>query len=329
MGFSKTLSICVLLISLSWLCVCQASEVQPQGEKRAQISLPNHEVTSFFNLATTALLFAVVWVILGPILTGEVVLIQAKQPELTNTNARADVYDYGQSMQYDTVTDSANNLYKWWTEQYYPENNDNPDGYQTNYDETGHDNRQTYDPEIPENYDEYSGSTYNDPYTSPYGYDWTNYYANTENTDEYNANQYYGEGYNGEAVSPSYSEGRDFQFSLGGTFGTGVETVNNFWQKISGKASRALDSIDIVDTTFGVMNIDSEPCRKRTICEMERVATQYPIVSFIVKTVSPYVRGLSKYDDAVQRGANGEDCALYYDDCPYTLDKLPKFFQQH
>jgi hypothetical protein len=88
-------------------------------------------------------------------------------------------------------------------------------------------------------------------------------------------------------------------------------------------------SIDLVDTTFGVMNIDSEPCRKRTICEMERVATQYPIVSFIVKTVSPFVKGLSKYDDAVQRGANGEDCALYYDDCPYALDKLPKFFQQH
>ena len=44
-------------------------------------------------------------------------------------------------------------------------------------------------------------------------------------------------------------------------------------------------SIDLVDSTFGVMNIDSEPCRKRTICEMERVATKYPIVSFIVKTV--------------------------------------------
>ena len=45
--------------------------------------------------------------------------------------------------------------------------------------------------------------------------------------------------------------------------------------------------------------------------------------------VSPFVKGLSKYDDAVQRGANGDDCALYYDDCPYALDKLPKFFQQH
>jgi hypothetical protein len=91
---------------------------------------------------------------------------------------------------------------------------------------------------------------------------------------------------------------------------------------------RVQQSLDIVDATFGVMNIQSETCRKRTICEMEKVASQYSIISFFVKTVSPYVKGLSKYDDAVQRGANGDDCALYYDECPYALDKLPKFFQK-
>ena len=84
-------------------------------------------------------------------------------------------------------------------------------------------------------------STYNDPYTSPYGYDWTSYYANTENADEYNANQYYGEGYNREAVSPSYSEGREFQFAFGGPFDTGVQTVYNYWENLSRKASRAID----------------------------------------------------------------------------------------
>ena len=84
-------------------------------------------------------------------------------------------------------------------------------------------------------------TTYNDPYTSPYGYDWTNYYANAENTDEYHANQYYGEGTNAEALSHSYDEGREFQLSMGGTFGTGIQTVNNFLTKLSGKASRALD----------------------------------------------------------------------------------------
>lgn len=87
-------------------------------------------------------------------------------------------------------------------------------------------------------------------------------------------------------------------------------------------------SIDIVGTTFGVMDVDSEACRKRTICEIERVASQNPIVSFFVKTVGPFVNGLEKYDDAAELGRNGEDCALHYDTCQYSMDKLPKFFQQ-
>ena len=84
-------------------------------------------------------------------------------------------------------------------------------------------------------------SSYSDPYTSPYGYDWTNYYTNPDDSDEYNYNQYYGDGFNGEEGVPYYSEGRNFQFSLGGTFGSGIQTVNNFFQKLSGKATRAID----------------------------------------------------------------------------------------
>ena len=41
----------------------------------------------------------------------------------------------------------------------------------------------------------------------------------------------------------------------------------------------------------------------------------------------PFVNGLEKYEDAAERGRNGEDCALYYDECQVSsLDKLPKFF---
>ena len=43
---------------------------------------------------------------------------------------------------------------------------------------------------------------------------------------------------------------------------------------------------------------------------------------------SPFVNGLEKYDDAAELGRNGEDCALHYDTCQYSMDKLPKFFQQ-
>jgi hypothetical protein len=117
------------------------------------VGLPNTEVISFFNLATTVLLLAVVWIILGPILTGELVLVQARQTETSNLNARADNLDYGHGMYHDTLSDSASNLYKWWTEQYYPENSNRIDEYQTNYD---HDIRQPYDAKSAENYDGYS-----------------------------------------------------------------------------------------------------------------------------------------------------------------------------
>merc|ERR1712018_325129 len=81
--------------------------------------------------------------------------------------------------------------------------------------------------------------------------------------------------------------------------------------------SQVQQSIDLVDTTFGVMNVESEPCRMRTICEMEKVASQNPIASFFVRTVGPF-----------EKGRNGEDCALYYDECQASsLNKLPKFFQ--
>ena len=116
--------------------------------------LPNTAAISFLNLATTVLLLAVVWVILSPILTGQMVLVQAD-----NQNARTDISEYGQGMYYDTLSDSANNLYNWWMEQYFPENLQNIDKYQTNYDaDTGSsDNRRTYDADSSENYNEYSG----------------------------------------------------------------------------------------------------------------------------------------------------------------------------
>ena len=116
--------------------------------------LPNTAAISFLNLATTVLLLAVVWVILGPILTGQMVLVEAN-----NQNARTDIPEYGQGMYYDTLSDSASNLYNWWMEQYFPENLQNIDKYQTNYDADvgSSDNRRTDDAYSSENYNEYSG----------------------------------------------------------------------------------------------------------------------------------------------------------------------------
>ena len=119
--------------------------------------LPNSDVTSFFNLATTVLLLAVVWVVLGPILTGEMVLVQARQSNTINSNARTDIWDYEQGTSLDTLSTSASNLYKWWTEQYFPENSHEIDSFQTKYDDIADDNRRIYETDNTAEYDIYSG----------------------------------------------------------------------------------------------------------------------------------------------------------------------------
>jgi len=74
-------------------------------------------------------------------------------------------------------------------------------------------------------------------------------------------------------------------------------------------------SIDIVDTTFNYMDIDSDHCRLRTVCEMESYAANNPIARLAINTVNSNLRGLEKYSEAVEAGLARQDCALLYDQC--------------
>jgi len=83
----------------------------------------------------------------------------------------------------------------------------------------------------------------------------------------------------------------------------------------SSLGSRILTSIDIVDTTFNYMDIDSDICRLRTVCEMESYAANNPIARLAINTVNSNLRGLEKYSEAVEAGLARQDCALLYDQC--------------
>jgi hypothetical protein len=50
--------------------------------------------------------------------------------------------------------------------------------------------------------------------------------------------------------------------------------------KDGGIMSRVLNSIDYVDTTFAVMKIQGDGCRKRIACEMERTAGRNKIFNY-------------------------------------------------
>jgi len=75
------------------------------------------------------------------------------------------------------------------------------------------------------------------------------------------------------------------------------------------------NSLDIVETGFRYMDIEDESCRLKTICELESYAVSHPLASLAINTINSNLRGLDRYQTAIQAGINGEDCALIYDQC--------------
>merc|ERR1712172_412724 len=73
--------------------------------------------------------------------------------------------------------------------------------------------------------------------------------------------------------------------------------------------------LDIVETGFRYMDIEDESCRLKTICELESYAVSHPLASLAINTINSNLRGLDRYQTAIQAGINGEDCALIYDQC--------------
>ena len=83
------------------------------------------------------------------------------------------------------------------------------------------------------------------------------------------------------------------------------------------------------------MDIEEEVCRLKTVCEMESYAVNHPLARLAINTIkydlirifvninldifsSSSLKGLERYQDAVDAGIEGQDCALLYDQCPYS-----------
>merc|ERR1712012_713177 len=83
-------------------------------------------------------------------------------------------------------------------------------------------------------------------------------------------------------------------------------------------AKMLFNSIDVVDTAFNYMDIEEEVCRLKTVCEMESYAVNHPLARLAINTINSSLKGLERYQDAVDAGIEGQDCALLYDQCPYS-----------
>merc|ERR1712037_352754 len=84
---------------------------------------------------------------------------------------------------------------------------------------------------------------------------------------------------------------------------------------MTGVMRNMYNSLDIVETGFRYMDIEDESCRLKTICELESYAVSHPLASLAINTINSNLRGLERYQTAIQAGINGEDCALIYDQC--------------
>ncbi|XP_063593458.1 uncharacterized protein LOC134770479 isoform X2 [Penaeus indicus] len=85
-----------------------------------------------------------------------------------------------------------------------------------------------------------------------------------------------------------------------------------------GILGRALSSIDLMDVTFGVMDVEEETCRRRAVCELQRAASRMPFLGTFLQNISPSIKGMEKYKEAQQSGSALEDCKFLFE-CPYSF----------
>lgn len=96
--------------------------------------------------------------------------------------------------------------------------------------------------------------------------------------------------------------------------------------KDGGLLSRVMNSIDYVDTTFAVMKISGDGCRKRVACEMEKAAGRNKVFNYATNFFRNRMRSMDLYKDAMVSADKQADCTAMFPDCTYTLvDKLGKW----
>ncbi len=74
-------------------------------------------------------------------------------------------------------------------------------------------------------------------------------------------------------------------------------------------------SIDVVDTLLNGLNIESEGCKARAVCEVEAYVARKPAVfGLVAGAIGSRFSGWNRYHDARRFGREGHDCALVYGD---------------
>jgi len=87
-----------------------------------------------------------------------------------------------------------------------------------------------------------------------------------------------------------------------------------------GMFSNVLNSIDPVDMSFRFMEIENNACRKRTLCEL----SAKPFIGQFIRYISPNIKSLVEFEDAMSAGEALQDCALLFAECPENQHFIKK-----
>ncbi|KAL1464885.1 hypothetical protein WDU94_004492 [Cyamophila willieti] len=120
---------------------------------------------------------------------------------------------------------------------------------------------------------------------------------------------------------PSYKEGDSYFPSAGG----GDEYYRRAMDTFDlGFLAKLMRSVDFVDMTFNVLNLEEESCRKKMVCEMDNTAAagQNPILTFLMDSVKV---NLDKYRSAATHNINAtlkQNCDFLHPECKRSLNPV-------
>ncbi|XP_068085094.1 uncharacterized protein [Anabrus simplex] len=75
---------------------------------------------------------------------------------------------------------------------------------------------------------------------------------------------------------------------------------------------RVMAGIDLVDLTFNIMDITTDACRRKAVCQMDKAALQQPLLGYAMNIFSGSLSNYRNVDQVLNKTA---DCASLYPEC--------------
>ncbi|KAI5713412.1 hypothetical protein M8J75_016236 [Diaphorina citri] len=120
---------------------------------------------------------------------------------------------------------------------------------------------------------------------------------------------------------PAYKEADSYFPNYNPSAGSGDEYYRRAMNTFDlGFLAKLMKSVDFVDMTFNVLNLEEEECRKKLVCEMDNTSAQNPIMKYLMES---FKVNLEKYRPVHNLNATlKQDCDFLYPECKRSLSPV-------